>query len=148
MARDFSDKIRSKVRSGALPIPRELPTKQFVGRGTNRACDGCDELITPEQIESETDLDGRTLRFHAVCLAEYYGILSDGHAPTLLTMQLVKQSPLCGACISAASGIDVGDIERAAIRIEPTIALNRDIALCKGCGRWTLVYSILGPRKK
>jgi len=77
MARNFAAKLREKLASGALPNPSSLPTKYFVGRGTNGRCDGCEEFITPDQIESEINHGGRTLRFHARCLAEWHAISAE-----------------------------------------------------------------------
>ena len=63
-------KIRHKVRSGLLPLP---PEKCYVGKGTRRACDGCDEVIMPEEIEYELDItESRTVRFHEACLKAWH----------------------------------------------------------------------------
>jgi hypothetical protein len=73
MAVDVATQIRDKIDSGALPLPPDPPGKCFVGKGTRRPCDGCDELITPDRIEYELDLaDGRALRFHDSCLAAWH----------------------------------------------------------------------------
>jgi len=65
--------IRDKIHSGVLPLPPLPPEKCFVGKGTNRPCDGCDEVITADAIEYELDLaDARTLRFHKTCLAAWH----------------------------------------------------------------------------
>ena len=73
MANDVTGSIRDKIRSGSLPLPPEPPPKCFVGKGTNRPCDACDEIITPEQIEYELDVtDSRTLRFHDACLTAWH----------------------------------------------------------------------------
>jgi hypothetical protein len=73
MAVDVAASIRDKVRSGTLPLPPAPPEKCFVGKGTGRPCDGCDESITLEQIEYELDVtESRTLRFHDQCLAAWH----------------------------------------------------------------------------
>jgi hypothetical protein len=65
--------VREKIQSGVLPLPPELPQKCFVGKGTSRPCDGCDEVITPEEIEYKLDIPGgRTLRFHVKCLEAWH----------------------------------------------------------------------------
>jgi CheY-like chemotaxis protein len=65
--------IRAKVDSGALPLSADPPAKCWVGKGTSRACDGCDKVVAPDEIEYELDLtDGRTLRLHADCLALWH----------------------------------------------------------------------------
>jgi hypothetical protein len=73
MANDVAASICDKIRSGALPPPPETPQKCFVGKGTSRLCDACDEVITPEQIEYEIDItESRTLRVHDACLALWH----------------------------------------------------------------------------
>ena len=65
--------IRAKVRSGTLPLPANPPAKCWVGKGTSRACDGCDKIIAPDEIEYELDLtDGRALRLHVDCLGFWH----------------------------------------------------------------------------
>jgi hypothetical protein len=78
MASDVASNIRDKIRSGALPLPEEAPPKCYVGKGTNRACDACDEIVTPEQIEYELDItENRTLRFHDSCLAAWHTVRAE-----------------------------------------------------------------------
>jgi len=74
MAANMAANIREKIRFGVLPLPPEPPEKCFVGKGTSRPCDGCDEVITPEEIEYELDIaeGGRTLRFHVNCLEAWH----------------------------------------------------------------------------
>jgi hypothetical protein len=57
---------------GAIPLPPTPPGKCFVGMGTKRPCDGCDELISPDEVEYEVDIAERTLRFHAECLSAWH----------------------------------------------------------------------------
>jgi CheY-like chemotaxis protein len=72
-ATDAAETIRAKVRSGALPLPADPPAKCWVGEGIGRACDGCDKVLAPDEIEYELDIsDGRTLRLHADCLALWH----------------------------------------------------------------------------
>ena len=72
-ATNLEQTIRTKIISGALPLSAEPPAKSWVGKGTSRACDGCDRVIVPDQIEYELDLaDGRKLRLHADCLAAWH----------------------------------------------------------------------------
>jgi len=73
MANDVAGSIRDKIRSGALPLPPETPLKCFVGNGTNRPCDACDEMILPDHIEYELDItQSRTLRFHEACYTAWH----------------------------------------------------------------------------
>jgi len=68
MAQDVSDVIQAKIKSGALPASHDGSGKSYAGKGTDKACDGCDERVTQEDIEYEIDIsDGRTLRFHQAC---------------------------------------------------------------------------------
>jgi hypothetical protein len=73
MATDVAANIREKIQSGVLPLPPEPPQKCYVGKGTRRACDGCDEFIAPDQMEYELDIsDSRTLRFHDTRLTAWH----------------------------------------------------------------------------
>lgn len=63
MAIDVMASIREKIRSGALPLPSEPSAKRWVGNSTRRPCDGCEQLITPDQIEHEVDISRKLLRF-------------------------------------------------------------------------------------
>ena len=72
-ATDITEKILNKFRSGLLPLPRNAPEKCYVGKGTRRPCDGCDGLITLDEIEYELDLSETcTVRFHDACLALWH----------------------------------------------------------------------------
>lgn len=69
MATDVLGCIRAKIASGVLPIPINPPGKLWVGKGSGRSCDACDQPITKVETEYETDLPaGETLRFHKQCL--------------------------------------------------------------------------------
>jgi len=64
MTADVSGCIRAKIASGLLPIPTVPPGEMWVGKGSGRPCNGCDQPITEAEIEYETDLPTRkTLRF-------------------------------------------------------------------------------------
>lgn len=66
-------RIRSKIRSGALPQPIAPPAKCWVGNGTSRLCDACDVPIGTDQLEHELDIAaGVTLRFHAKCFEAWH----------------------------------------------------------------------------
>jgi len=68
MAQDVSEIILAKISAGALPRPVDGSRKSYVGKGTNRTCDGCDQPITQEDVEHEVDVaDNCTLRFHQEC---------------------------------------------------------------------------------
>jgi hypothetical protein len=73
MAADVATCIRDKIRSGVLPLPPDPPHKCYVGKGTMRPCDACDEVITVSEIEYELDItESRTLRFHDACLTAWH----------------------------------------------------------------------------
>jgi hypothetical protein len=72
MAQGVSDVILAKIKSGALPGSHDGSGKSYAGKGTDKACDGCDERVTQEDIEYEIDIaDGRTLRFHHKCFTAW-----------------------------------------------------------------------------
>ena len=66
----------------------------------------------------------------------------------VLTRLLFEQSPLCTACISTRSNLTVTEIEPTARRCEEMIPVKREMAHCKVCERWTLVYSLFGVQRK
>jgi hypothetical protein len=73
MATDVSGCIRSKIALGLLPIPTVPPGEMWVGKGSGRACNVCDQPITEAETEYETDLPtGKTLRFHQQCLHAWH----------------------------------------------------------------------------
>jgi hypothetical protein len=60
------DRLRQKLRSGALP--RDRTSRTWVGPGSARTCMACDQNIARDDIEVECDAgDGRPLRFHKEC---------------------------------------------------------------------------------
>ena len=65
-ANPLPDSIRWKLANGVLP--RERREQVWVGYGTGVPCDGCDHPITPEDVEHEVTVGGRTLRLHLNCL--------------------------------------------------------------------------------
>ena len=75
---DLAAGIRSKIKAGTLPVPLDALDKVWVGYGNGRACDACDDVITAADREYEIDLpDGRTIRFHAKCLAIWHDARAD-----------------------------------------------------------------------
>ena len=72
MATDMSACIGAKIASGRLPIPSDPIGKLWVGKGSGRSCDGCDQPITNADTEHEIDVPtGETVRFHAWCFAAW-----------------------------------------------------------------------------
>ena len=60
----------AKILDGRLP--ESLDTKLYVGHGTKVICSGCDEQITADEVECETDhTDTVLLRFHAACYSAW-----------------------------------------------------------------------------
>jgi hypothetical protein len=65
---DIPAYIRAKIAVGFLPVPGEQTTRVWVGKGTGRPCEGCDQLILDADVEYEVDLPaGETYRFHRAC---------------------------------------------------------------------------------
>ena len=59
--------VQAKVAAGLLP--RGRPSKMWVGPGTGKICDGCEQPITKDDREYEFDLPGRPiLRLHQACM--------------------------------------------------------------------------------
>ena len=60
------DRLRQKLRSGALP--RRRRAKTWMGPGSARRCQACDQIIARDDTEVECDdPEGRPLRFHKEC---------------------------------------------------------------------------------
>jgi hypothetical protein len=58
--------LRRKIATGVLPA--EVPSKVWVGRGTDDTCIVCDQQISPDDIECEVDIpDARAVRLHLRC---------------------------------------------------------------------------------
>jgi hypothetical protein len=63
---DLTEAVRSKITAGVLPA--EVPSKVWVGHGTDATCIVCDLQISADDVECEVDLpDARTLRLHLHC---------------------------------------------------------------------------------
>lgn len=63
---DFESMIRDKLAEGTLPRQDCRMTWYEPGRGG--LCEGCEETITPDEVEVECDLGhGRTIRLHQRC---------------------------------------------------------------------------------
>ena len=78
---DLGAHIRAKIAAGTLPVPADGAGKLWVGHGNGRRCDACYEAITAADREYEVDLaDGRTIRFHARCLAAWHDARANGLA--------------------------------------------------------------------
>jgi hypothetical protein len=64
-----------KILLGGLPVP--IDEKVWVGPGSLKLCNGCDEPIKAEDREFELDvLNALTLRFHAECYAAWFGFIA------------------------------------------------------------------------
>ena len=68
---EIAERIRAKIRVGALPVDR--PEKVYVGRGTGHPCSGCEWPLLDTELEYEFDAAGdRIVRFHQPCLAAWH----------------------------------------------------------------------------
>jgi hypothetical protein len=65
----------------------------------------------------------------------------------VLAKVLFEHGPLCGACISVKSALAIGHIEPTISRFQQTLAMKRDMGICRPCGRWRLVYSLFDKRQ-
>ena len=70
-SRDLAVVVRQKLFFGTLP--RDEPTKMWVGKGSGSLCDVCDQPITSTEIEYEPDFsDRRVFRFHLNCIEVWH----------------------------------------------------------------------------
>lgn len=66
-----SQRVAEKIIARSLPVIAE-PVSTWDGFGTGLVCDGCDVPVLPSERQQELRLpDGRTLRFHASCAADW-----------------------------------------------------------------------------
>ena len=160
---DLAATIRSKISSGALPLPAEAPEKCWVGASTRRACHGCGVAIPPEDLEYELDLaDGGTLLFDARCLAAWHQLraarmtapdgaerLTTGPRPkepvpdrAAVIAALITDRPLCMTCIAEKSGLTVVRVEMFLYSVRRVISIARGVDRCRTCGTFTTVFSM------
>jgi hypothetical protein len=58
-----------------------------------------------------------------------------------LVAVLIVERPLCVECIADKSGIALADVEPLLHRIGTSIAIDRAVDRCRGCGRIVEVFS-------
>jgi hypothetical protein len=56
---------------------------------------------------------------------------------------LIIDRPLCVKCISDKSGLTTSNVESYLDRVRRTVSVERGIDLCRRCGKYGDVYSIL-----
>lgn len=72
MGPDIVSGIRAKIAAGRLPLPPDGRRRVWIGKGTGRPCDGCDQPITDTQVEYEFHMTGQTIRFHGPCVDAWH----------------------------------------------------------------------------
>jgi hypothetical protein len=136
--------IQAKVAAGLLP--RECPPKMWVGPGTGKSCDGCDQLITKDDREYEFDLpEWPTLRLHHACMEAWrvHRAIQGGSAEssTLDAAEAIatvlrggSRSGLCMACLAARLDLPISVVRGAAQVVVARSGFRVVERVCYTCG--------------
>jgi hypothetical protein len=142
--------IHTKIAAGLLP--RDRPQRIWVGPGSDKTCDGCEEPITKEQREYEFDPPGwPTIRLHSDCLAAWHiermkinAADIDTSNDTSLDTTAVRIASLlrdacpagyCVECLAAKLGISTTEIRGAAQLLVARPGFRVCDRVCYTCGR-------------
>jgi hypothetical protein len=142
--------IHAKIAAGLLP--RDRPQRVWVGPGSNKLCDGCEEPITKEQREYEFDPPGwPTIRLHSDCLAAWHvermkinaveiGTKSDTNLNTsaVRIASLLRDafpSGYCVDCLAAKLTISTTEVRGAAQLLVARPGFRVCDGVCYTCGR-------------
>ena len=78
-----------RTSRGSLAVP--TCTTVSAGSGSNRRCNGCDEIVRRDEYELEVEVCGAvTLRFHAQCHEAWLTFIGDVHWRTAGTQTAVS----------------------------------------------------------
>jgi hypothetical protein len=147
---DVAAVIQAKITAGLLP--RDRPQKVWVGPGSDKACDGCEQPITKEQREYEFDPPGwPTIRLHTDCLGVWHlermkinaaviGTQSNSSVNTsaVRIASLLRDgfpSGYCVECLAAKLGISITEVRGAAQLLVARPGFRVCDRLCYACGR-------------
>jgi hypothetical protein len=147
---DVSALIHAKVAAGLLP--RYRPDRVWVGPGSDKVCDGCDQAITKEQREYEFDPPGSpTIRLHSDCLAAWHvermkinSAEIDTKSNTNLNTSAVRIASLlrdgfpsgyCIECLAAKLRISTTEVRGAAQLLVARPGFRVCDRVCYTCGR-------------
>jgi hypothetical protein len=148
---DVAAVIRAKIATGLLP--RDRPQKVWVGLGSDKACDGCEQPITKEQREYEFDpLGWPTIRLHSECLGLWHvermkinaaaihgdGTLSSLNTSAVRIASLLRDgfpSGYCVECLAAKLGVSITEVRGAAQLLVARPGFRVCDRVCYTCGR-------------
>jgi hypothetical protein len=142
--------IQAKVAAGLLP--RYRPERVWVGPGSDKPCDGCDQPITKKHREYEFDPPGRpTIRLHSDCLAAWHvermklnAAETDTKSDTNLNTSAVRIASLlrdaspsgyCVECLAAKLSISTTEVRGAAQLLVARPGFRVCDRACYTCGR-------------
>jgi hypothetical protein len=147
---DVAALIHTKVATGLLP--RYRPERVWVGPGSDKACDGCEQPITKEQREYEFDPPGwPTIRLHSECLGVWHVQRMKVNAADIdkssdadLDTSAVRIAALlrdtfpsgyCVECLAAKLGISTTEVRGAAQLLVARPGFRVCDRTCYTCGR-------------
>ena len=147
---DVAAVIRAKIAAGLLP--RDRPQKVWVGPGSDKACDACEQPITKEQREYEFDPPGwPTIRLHSECLGLWHvermkinaaaihgdGTLSSLNTSAVRIASLLRDgfpSGYCVECLAAKLGVSITEVRGAAQLLVARPGFRVCDRVCYTCG--------------
>jgi hypothetical protein len=146
---DVAAVIQARIAAGLLP--RDLPQKAWVGFGSGKPCDGCEQPITNQQREHEFDPPGwPTIRLHAECLRHVERMKlrsgpihgssdsSDLNTSAVRIASLLRDgfpSGYCVECLAAKLRISTAEVRGAAQMLVARPGFRVCDRVCCTCGR-------------
>jgi hypothetical protein len=147
---DVAALIQAKVAAGLLP--RYRPERVWVGPGSDKPCDGCEQPITKEQREYEFDPPGwPTIRLHSECLGVWHAQRMKVNAADIdknsdagLDTSAVRIAALlrsafpsgyCVECLADKLGISTTELRGAAQLLVARPGFRVCDRICYTCGR-------------
>jgi hypothetical protein len=146
---DVAALIHAKVAAGLLP--RDLPQKVWVGFGSGKPCDGCEQPITNQQREHEFEPPSwPTIRLHAECLRHVERMKlrsepiqgasdsSDLNTSAVRIASLLRDgfpSGYCVECLAAKLRISTAEVRGAAQLLVARPGFRVCDRVCYTCGR-------------
>jgi hypothetical protein len=143
--------IHAKMAAGLLP--RVRPQKVWVGAGSDKACDGCEQPITNEQREYDFNPPGwPTIRLHSDCLGAWHiermkvnaaaihgeRDLSSLNTSAVRIASLLRDSfpsGYCVECLAAKLRISITEVRGAAQLLVARPGFRVCDRVCYTCGR-------------
>jgi len=142
---DVAAVVQAKVAAGLLP--RERPSKMWVGPGTGKTCDSCEQPITKDDREYEFDPPGwPILRLHQACVEAWHVhraiqggsansfTLDTSAARIAAVLRESFPSGFCVACLAARLDVPISEVRGAAQVVVARPGFRVVERVCYTCG--------------